>query len=224
MKANWLVFCLCWLVSATALADAPNFQEGVNYQAVNPAQPTDVKPGQIEVIEFFWYGCPHCYATEPFVVSWLSHKKPANVVFKRVAAAMPGSEFYVDAQAFFTAQVLGIGDKIHEPFFDAIHKDGQDDLRFDKDAIRGFFGKFGVAGKDFDATWDSFAVQSRMGWSQQQSNRYGVEGVPTFIVNGKWKTSVGPDYGGNSYSALVECVDFLVQKEEALSKPAAKKH
>ena len=224
MKGKWLFFPVLWLLSAAALADTTNFQAGVNYLTVSPAQPTDVKPGQIEVIEFFWYGCPHCFATEPYLESWLQHK-PANVVFKRVAAAMPGSEFFLDAQAFYTAQVLGIGDKIHEPFFNAIHVDQQGDLRDDKDALKAFFGKFGVAAKDFDTTWDSFAVQTRMGQSQQLSTRYGVQGVPTFIVNGKWKTGAGYQM---AYPDIVKCLDFLVQKEEAgiapAAKPAAKKH
>src|SRR5512142_2169703 len=148
MNKIWLLLSLL-LVSGAASADMSSFTEGVNYVAVTPAQQTDVKPGQIEVIEFYWYGCPHCFALEPYVEAWEKSGKPANVVFKRVPAAMKGSEFYVDAQATFVAEILGVGEKIREPFFNAIHLDGNDALRTDKDAIRDFFGKYGVKPADF---------------------------------------------------------------------------
>ena len=220
---KWWLFPLLMLLSGAAFADMTNFVEGTNYLAVTPAQPTDVKPGQIEVIEFFWYGCPHCFALEPFVVQW-EKTKPRNVVFKRVPAAMKDSEFYVDAQATVTADLLGIGDKIREPFFNAIHVDDDEALRTDKDAIRGFFGKFGVKPADFDATWNSFGVQTGLARDQQLAARYNVSGVPTVIVNGKWLTGAG--YGMEP-ADIMRCVEFLVAKEEAALKPAPtpkKKH
>jgi protein dithiol oxidoreductase (disulfide-forming) len=214
MKRRWLILPLLMLLAGSALADTTNFQEGINYEAVTPPQPTQAKSGQVEVIEFFWYGCPHCFGVEPYLEGWLK-TKPKDVVFRRVPAAMPNSEFYTDAQAFFTAQVLGIGDKIHEPFFNAIHLDGNGALRDDVDALRTFFGKFGVAPKDFDATWNSFAVQTRMAEAQQIGNQYNINGVPTFIVNGKWKTGAGYQM---TYPDIVKCVQYLVDKEKAAQK------
>lgn len=213
---KWLLIPALMLASFAAYADdgMTTFTEGVNYAAVTPAQPTDVKPGQIEVIEFYWYGCPHCFALEPYVEVW-EKSKPANVVFKRVPAAMKDSEFYVDAQATITADILGIGEKIREPFFNAIHLDNQGELRTDKDAIRTFFGKFGVKPADFDATWNSFGVQSRLAQAQQLAARYGVEGVPTIIVNGKWKTGAGYQM---RYPDIMKCVQFLIAKESAGKK------
>ncbi|HEX7964643.1 MAG TPA: thiol:disulfide interchange protein DsbA/DsbL [Gammaproteobacteria bacterium] len=208
---KWLLLPILMLASAAASADMTSFTEGVNYVAVNPPQSTDVKPGQVEVIEFYWYGCPHCFALEPFVELW-EKRKPKDVVFKRVPAAMKGSEFYVDAQAAFTADVLGVGEKIREPFFNAIHLDNQGELRDDKDAIKAFFGKYGVKPADFDGAWDSFGVQSRIAQSQQLGNRYDVQGVPTVIVNGKWKTGAG--YGMGS-ADIMKCVEFLIAKERA---------
>ncbi len=218
MKMRWLILPVLMLLSSTALADMTNFQQGVNYEPVTPPQPTQVKPGEVEVIEFFWYGCPHCFAVEPYLEAWLK-TKPKGVAFRRIPAAMPNSEFYTDAQAYFTAQILGIGDKIHEPFFNAIHLDGNGALRDDVSALRDFFGKFGVAPKDFDATWSSFAVQTRMAEAQQEANRYGVEGVPTIIVNGKWKTGAGYQM---AYPDIVKCVQFLVDRELAAQAPAGK--
>jgi thiol:disulfide interchange protein DsbA len=211
---KWLLIPLMWLASATVLADAPQFQQGVNYERVTPAQPVDAKPGQIEVIEFFWYGCPHCFDLEPHLEAWLSHK-PKDVTFKRIPGAMKDSEFYTDGQAYFVAQALGIGDKIHEPFFNAIHLDGQGELRDDKDALRTFFGKFGVSAKDFDSTWDSFGVATKLSQAQQIEQRYNISGVPTIIINGKWKTGAGYQMAP---ADIMKCVDFLIQQERATQK------
>ena len=215
MKMKWSLLPLLMALSGAASADMTSFGEGVNYVPVTPAQPTDVKPGQIEVIEFYWYGCPHCFALEPFIVQW-EKTKPKNVVFKRVPAAMTGSEFYVDAQATVTADLLGIGEKIREPFFNAIHVDDQEALRTDKDAIRSFFGKFGVKPADFDSTWDSFGVHTQLARDQQLAARYNVSGVPTVIVNGKWMTGAGYQMAPDD---IMRCIEFLIAREEAALKP-----
>ena len=221
MKKIWLLIPLL-LSSGAARADMTSFTPGVNYLAVTPAQPTDVKPGQIEVIEFYWYGCPHCFALEPYVVAW-EKSKPKNVVFKRIPAAMKDSEFYVDAQATITADLLGIGDKVREPFFDAIHVQNQVELTSDKDAVRSFFGKFGVKPADFDATWGSFGVQTGLARAQQSAARYDVSGVPTVIINGKWKTGAGYQM---EPADQIRCIQFLIAREQAAMTPAAapKKH
>ena len=211
MKMRWLILPLL-LVTGSALADTTTFQQGTNYLPMTPAQPVDVAPGQVEVIEFFWYGCPHCYALEPYLEAWLKHK-PKNVVFKRIPVAQPwGEQMDIDGHAYFTAQVLGIGDKIHEPFFDAIHKNGQPELRNDVDAIRSFFGKFGVSGKDFDAAWGSFGVQAKLSQAANLEQRYGLEGVPTLVINGKWKTGAGYQM---TNADTMKCVQFLVDMESA---------
>ena len=209
MKMRWLILPLL-LAAGPVLADTTSFQEGVNYKPMMPAQPTDVGPGQVEVIEFFWYGCPHCNALEPYLEGWLQHK-PKNVVFKRIPVAQAwGEQMDVDGRAFFTAQVLGIGNKIHAPFFDAIHKEGQGELRTDVDAIRSFFGKFGVSPKDFDAAWNSFGVQAKMAEAANMEQRYGLEGVPTIVVNGKWRTGAGYEL---TNADIMKCVQFLVDRE-----------
>src|SRR5487761_1602678 len=111
VKKIWWSLPLLLSLSLPALAGQDNFFEGINYEPVTPAQTTGVKPGQVEVIEFYWYGCPVCFALEPYVESW-EQQLPKGVVFKRVPGAMPDSEFYVDAQATAVAEVLGIGGKI----------------------------------------------------------------------------------------------------------------
>ncbi|MGA9853060.1 MAG: thiol:disulfide interchange protein DsbA/DsbL [Gammaproteobacteria bacterium] len=202
------------LVSGATLA-ATTFQEGVNYVPVSPAQPTTVQPGQIEVIEFFWYGCPHCFAFEPYVDSWLKHK-PANVVFKLIPAAWSGGEHMdVDAKAFYTAQALGIESKIHDPLFNAIHVQNQFALTASQSALQEFFAKYGVNQQQFDSTWNSFGVQLKMNQALQTLQRYGIQGVPTFVVNGKWMTGAG--YQLPPADAM-KCVEYLVQQEETVLK------
>ncbi|MDE2344861.1 MAG: thiol:disulfide interchange protein DsbA/DsbL [Gammaproteobacteria bacterium] len=221
MKKFKILFCgalaagLLAISGVALAAGADNFVEGTNYVPVNPAQPTSVGPGQIEVIEFFWYGCPHCFGVEPYLEAWLKHK-PANVVFKRIPAAWPGGEHMdVDAHAYYTAQALGISEKIHEPLFNAIHLQNQYDLTNSQDALQKFFARYGVSQQQFDASWNSFGVQLKMNQALETLKAYGVQGVPTFIINGKWMTGAGYQM---PYPTIVKCVEYLVQQQEQALK------
>ncbi|MDE2235591.1 MAG: thiol:disulfide interchange protein DsbA/DsbL [Gammaproteobacteria bacterium] len=221
MKKFKILFCgalaagLLAISGVALAAGADNFVEGTNYVPVNPAQPTSVGPGQIEVIEFFWYGCPHCFGVEPYLEAWLKHK-PANVVFKRIPAAWPGGEHMdVDAHAYYTAQALGISEKIHEPLFNAIHLQNQYDLTNSQDALQKFFARYGVSQQQFDASWNSFGVQLKMNQALETLKVYGVQGVPTFIINGKWMTGAGYQM---PYPTIVKCVEYLVQQQEQALK------
>lgn len=206
-----LIAAITWSASGIATAAGmTTFKEGVNYVPVSPAQPTSVQPGQIEVIEFFWYGCPHCFALEPYLEAWLKHK-PANVVFRRIPGALPGSEWMTAAQAFYTAQALGLEPKINTPLFNAIHIKQQYRLAQSEDALEGFFANYGVSKQQFESTWNSFSVQLKLNQASEIEQRYGLEGVPTIIVNGKWKTGAGYQMAPPD---IMKCVEYLVQKEE----------
>ncbi len=202
-RLRWLAFSLMF---APLLAfGAAKFQQGVNYTPIIPAQPTQ-SPGKIEVIEFFWYGCPHCYDYDPYVEKWLAHK-PADVNFIRVPATFrPLWELH--ARAFYTAQVLGIVDKIHVPLFDAIHKYHKP---MDTVAeLAAFFQKqAGIDPATFRRTFNSFAVVSKTGEATAMVQRYGITGVPTVVVDGKYMTSASQVH---SYADLQELVEFLVAK------------
>ncbi|HEY4126744.1 MAG TPA: DsbA family protein [Gammaproteobacteria bacterium] len=224
-----LSLALLMLLSAPVLADAPvdtsRFVEGMSYEAVTPVGPTDVKPGQIEVIEFYWYGCPVCFALEPFVVAWEKDGLPKDVVFKRIPAAMPDSEFYVDAQATFTAEQLGIGEKIREPFFNAIHVDGDGPLRTDVDALRTFFGKFGVKPADFDSTWNSFGVQTALSKAQKLEDIDGINSVPSIVIDGKWRTGAGYKLASGDYMKqqdIIDCLRFLIARQRTAHQVTGK--
>jgi thiol:disulfide interchange protein DsbA len=169
-------------LGAIALARAQPKGGGEPYHTVNPPQPVEAPAGKIEVIEFFWYGCPHCYALEPSVESW-SKKLPADVVFRRVPAPLAQS-WVPHAQAFYAFETLGVLPKVHRAFFDAIHKDR---LRIDsRPALEEWLKKQGVEIAKFEEAARSFSVQSNVRKAARMVANYQIEGVPTFAVQGRY--------------------------------------
>lgn len=183
--------------------------ESVGYETLSPAQPTQ-NPAKIEIIEFFWYGCPHCYAFEPLLEKW-KKTLPANVEFIRLPAAF-NELWSKHAKAYYTAEALGIVDKIHADFFEAIQS-GKEKL--DTEAtLATFFAAHGVTESQFKETYNSFVVDSKMRQAPLMASRYGITGVPAIIVNGKYKTN-GTLAG--SHEKMIEVMDKLI-KEESTKK------
>ena len=191
-----------------ALASA-SIDEGIEYQKIEPPQPTVVPDNKIEVVEMFWYGCPHCFHFEPYLRDWLAHK-PKDVQFIRVPAVFNNPAWELDAKAFYTAEELGVLDKIHEPLFNAIHVEGKP--LSTSDAIKAFFVAHGVKPKDFDDTFNSFAVYTKVRRAKDLSERYRISGVPSLIVDGKYRTD-GPMANGNE--GMLRVLNFLIAKEAA---------
>ncbi|HEX5047643.1 MAG TPA: DsbA family protein [Gammaproteobacteria bacterium] len=184
------------------------FELGKNYTRLSPTQPTSSSPEQIEVAEIFWYGCPHCYALEPFISSWLKNK-PDYVSFVRVPGV--GQPLWkLHARAFYTAEALGKGAEMHTPLFDEIHKNGN--LLDTEDKLRDFFAKFGVSAADFKSNFDSFAVHTKLQRAEELNRRYRVAGVPAVVVNGKYFTDVTLAGG---HEELIALIDELVAAEHA---------
>ncbi len=192
------------LVPGVARAD---IDEGIEYQTINPPVPTTVNDNQIEVVEMFWYGCPHCYHFEPTLLKWLAHK-PKHVVFMRVPAIFNNPLWEIHAKAFYTAEVLGVLDKTHEDFFDAIHQQGR--RLATEPEIEDFFVKHGVSAADFKNAFNSFAVYSKVRRAMELTRRYGIDGVPSLIVDGKYRTS-GSLAGG--HEGMIKVLNFLIAKE-----------
>ena len=137
---NKFIFVAMLVLCCSPMGYAQSFDDA--YTAITPAQPTQTA-GKIEVLEIFWYGCPHCYAFEPYLQQWLS-RKPDNVEFR----LMPGilnNNWVPHAKAYYVAEKLGILDKIHQQLFDAIHKDKRN--IFSDDDVKEFFIEQGVDGK-----------------------------------------------------------------------------
>ncbi|HED18979.1 MAG TPA: thiol:disulfide interchange protein DsbA/DsbL, partial [Gammaproteobacteria bacterium] len=160
------------------------FEEGVQYKTIQNAQPT-ANADKIEVLELFWYGCPHCYHLEPELDAWLKNK-PGDVDFVRLPAVL-GPSWELHARAFYIAELLGISDKIHKPLFDRIHKEKKPVRNVRQ--LREFFEEQGVSAQEFDDTYKSFAVITKTNRAKQAASQYGIKGVPTMVVNGKYRTS-----------------------------------
>jgi thiol:disulfide interchange protein DsbA len=167
------LFCFAMLANA---------EEG--YETLSPAQPVQ-NPNKIEVIEFFWYGCPHCYHLEPSVVAWLK-TKPANVEFIRQPAVF-NPMWAKHAKAFFTAEALGVQEKLHADFFDAIQNKNQK-LATEEELLK-FFVDHGIKEEDFRNAYNSFAVDAKLRQAESMGTRYGITGVPALIINGKYRVS-----------------------------------
>ena len=202
------------LVAAPFAADAQQWVEGQHYRALSNPQPPE-QAGTIEVAEFFWYGCPSCYALEPHLRTWLE-TKPADVVFTRYAASL-SQAWRVHARAYYTAESLGVVDQVHGALFDAIHQNRRP-LADAKEIGEVFQKAAGIDADTFQRAYDSFGVETRLRKGDQLSRRFQINGVPTLIVNGKWVTSPTMAQG---YDRAIAVVNHLVEMERGGPAPAA---
>ena len=183
---------------------AQEFQAGTHYRTLATAVPTSTSD-KVEVVEVFWYGCPHCYALEPTVLKWLENK-PDNVEFVLIPGVL-GKRWELDARVYYTAETLGVLDKTHQAYFDELHV--KKNRMSNKEQVADFFAGLGVDRDAFLKTFDSFGVETKLRRSQQLVKRYKIRGVPAIIVNGKYEVSsqAGPP------DKMFEVVDYLVEKE-----------
>lgn len=162
-------------------AGAVELKEGRDFRLINPSLP--VPKDRIEVTEFFWYGCPHCFDFEPELAAWVK-KLPADVSFRRVPAVTPGNKWTSAAQLYYTLEALDLVEKLHGDVFSAIHVDR---LRLDDEKILfEWVGKKGVDKKKFSDAWSSSGVQSRIRQARELSQLSGLTGVPAVMVQGRY--------------------------------------
>jgi protein dithiol oxidoreductase (disulfide-forming) len=192
--------------SVALLAFSQTVTATPGYESITPAQPTTSSNGQVEVVELFWYGCPHCFKLEPYVERWLK-RKPKNVKFVRIPGMFRPS-WEIHGRAYYTAEVLGVVDKVHRPMFEAIHE--QKRPLNNEAAIMALFKRNGVSEKDFKRVFRSFAVETKLRRAKDMGRRYGVRGVPALIINGKYRTSAQAA-GGNA--KIFKVVNKLVKQE-----------
>ena len=197
---------LAGLVLAFPVAGAEPEIEGL-YQKLASPQPTS-DPDRIEVVEVFWYGCPHCNRFQPYLDPWVEHL-PDHVRFVRMPAVF-NDVWELHARAYYIAAALGVLDDIHSRVFAAIHDEGR---RLETmDAVRDFFIEHGVAAADFDRHANSFSVKSGLQRSIVMQGGYGLRGVPALIVNGRYLVS-GSTAG--SYPNVLAVADALIAREHA---------
>ena len=198
-----LLAALILLVSASAMAEP---QVGVEYNQTQQLIPTE-NPAKIEVIELFWYGCPHCYVMEPLINAW-AKKQAKDVEFHRVPG-VPRPDWAPMAKAFYTLETLGLTEKLHSQLFEAIHK--QRALKPDDEAatVAWITAQSGLDRKKVEEAFYSFSTNTKLTRAMQLFRASGATGVPSLIIDGKYLTS-STLAGGNEESLKV--ADYLIAK------------
>ncbi len=209
---RWIYSLILLFIMILPTHSALALEWGEGFDPVEPPALTD-SGDKVEVVEFFWYGCPHCYHIDPEVEAWLKHK-PQDVVFRHVPAPLNPS-WSVHARFFYAAQILGVADKLHKPLFDAMHKEKR--RLYDKESLIEFAGEQGIDKDEFRKAWDSFAVALRVQRAKKLAEQYQVDSVPAFGVNGKFKTSVSL---AGTPDKMFKIIDQLVAEEKSKSHPA----
>jgi protein dithiol oxidoreductase (disulfide-forming) len=196
---------------ADAVLPGGKWKPGINYDALTPAQPTNVSPGKVEVVEVFWLGCPHCYALEPFVQAWLKNK-PAYIEFVRVPV-MWGPAHRAHARLFYTLQALNRPD-LFEKAFETIQTKHEPLIAASDDETlklqEGFAKENGISADDYAKAYNSFTVNSNLQRAEQLTQRYQVQGVPLVVVDGKYSTDVAKAGGPQQ---LIQIIDDLAASE-----------
>jgi len=192
------------LLSGLAGAQSAKIEEGFEYRVLPVAQPVEAK-GKIEVIEFFWYGCPHCYDFEPDLSAWVK-RQPKDVAFRRVPVAFR-EDFMPHNQLFYALQAMGKGDVLNEKVMYAMHKENKRLLT--EPEIADWVASQGIDRNTFLATYRSFAVVSKSRAAKELADAYRIDGVPTVVMQGKYVTS--PSIAGSKAKALL-VMDYLEEK------------
>ena len=202
LKKALLVFSILFILSGMACAES--YEEGKHYKRVD--QPRMIDSDNVEVLEFFWYGCPHCYSFEPVVSKW-KQTKPENVEFVRVPATFQPL-WVLHARAYYALQMLGAGEKIHPKFFSEIHN--KKNYMKTLDAITVFVQEHGVERAEFVDAMNSFTVETQVRKATKLVADYKLSGVPAVTVNGKYLISAS--MAGN-YDNMIKIMNYLIEKE-----------
>jgi thiol:disulfide interchange protein DsbA len=203
--------------ASAAAAGGSQWQDGVNYTRVVPAQPTNVPAGQVEVLEFFWYACPHCYALEPTVQTWLK-SKPGYISFARVPVEWNENHRSL-ARLFYALDAMGKLNDVHSEIFKEIQVNGDPLIGPDPNNAAAaervqlsFIKKLGLSDADFEKAYHDMNVETALQRADQLVQRYRVSSVPTFVVNGKYTTDVTMAGGPEKLMSLL--TDLAAQEHK----------
>ncbi len=207
-------------VAFGASASPAQPQEGVDYTRLSQPQTTEAGR-KVEVIEFFWYSCPHCASLEPTLVNWVK-KKGDSISFKRVPVAFREA-FVPQQKLYYTLEAMGKVDDMHEKVFQAIHI-GRNPLDTDK-RILDFIATQGIDRQKFQDMYNSFTVTSKTQQAKKLQDAYQVDGVPLLAVGGLYKTSpalISKNFNARSpaelHAATLQVVDHLITKSASEKK------
>ncbi|MEZ5558580.1 MAG: thiol:disulfide interchange protein DsbA/DsbL [Pseudomonadales bacterium] len=207
------LFTLLLVAAAPGVAlgeeSAPVWEEGVNYERL-PIPVATSSPDKVEVVEVFSYACIHCMHFEPTVAAW-EETLPSYVAFVRMPATFNAS-WATLAQGYYTAEALGVVDKVHEPMFEAIHNQ-RINLTDPKLMAELFEREAGVSEAQFNQVFNSFSVRSRVQQADARGRAYRITGTPTMVVDGTFRVD-GRMAGSNA--DMMRVVDYLVEQQRAL--------
>ena len=202
---------------AVPATETLRWKKGENYTEFAVAQPVNTPPGSIEVIEGFWYGCPHCFELEPQLVAW-EQGKPAWVHLRRLPVIF-NEVTREDARLYFTIEGLGLVDKLHSEVFREIHVRGRPltvvrgnrvDLTATEKAAREFLMSHGVSAEDFARQYRTFSTENKLRQAEGLARRYTLDHTPMVVVQGKYLSDVGMAGGRKE---LFQLIDDLVARE-----------
>ena len=205
MFKKWMLLLVSGLLLATPVVAQQAFNEGVDYQRIDPAVKTS-NPDKVVVTEVFWYGCPHCFRFEPFVEKW-AESLPDGVIFEQLPSSLNAS-WMEHARTFYAMKMMGVQEQLHRKLFDAIHNKRQ--RLTSLDTIAKFVAENGFDEKSFRKHYNSFPVDSQVRKNKKIEQRYGHQGVPAVVVNGKYLTN--GSMAGN-YDRLIKIINYLVADE-----------
>ena len=203
IKKTLLSFFLVGLSSVT-LAQSRPIEEGFDYRVLPAAQAIESK-GSIEVLEFFWYGCPHCFDFDPEIMAW-EKRQAKDVVFRQVPIAFR-EELMPHSQLFYALEAMGKGEAMNEKVMYAMHRENK--RLMTENEIADWVASQGIDRNTFLATYRSFAVISKARAARQMADAYRIDGVPTIVMQGRYVTS--PSIAGTKAKAIA-VMEFLEQK------------
>ncbi|MDB5802829.1 MAG: oxidoreductase [Betaproteobacteria bacterium] len=189
-------------------------QAQVRPRVINSPQPAlagllgDTPKGKIEVIQFFYYGCPHCFDQQPLIEDWLT-TKPADVEF-RLVPALRDDKWLPLTRAFFALQILGVEQRLHRPIYDVINFDGA--LLSEEPALFSWVARNGVEREKFIAVYNSDEVKAKVEAARKATEAYGIKATPTLVVAGRYAVSSG--LAGSHYEAIRLLNQLIVQARQ----------
>lgn len=211
-KSIATLFAGLLLVAGTTVAKP--FEEGKQYLAIQP-QPAVGSGDEVEVIEFFWYGCPHCRDFEPTVTKWAAGL-PDNVSFSQIPV-MFGGPADLHAQVYYALEGMGELERLHSKLFHVMHVEKRK-LRT-RAEVDAFLEENGVDMDKYREAMNSFAVAAKVNRARALMRRYGIRGVPALVVDGRYRSGSG----FRNYEEMTEVVDFVVDKVLAQRQAQAQK-
>ena len=194
-----------------AQAQVKAFQSGTDYLPLDKPAPTEALAGQIEVVEFFWYNCPHCNVFEPTFDAW-TKKVPKDVAVRRVPVAFR-ADFEPQQRLYYVLEGMGKVQELHKKVFNAVHVDKQQLNTADQ--ITAWAEKQGIAKAKFVEMYNSFSVATKARKATQLQNAYAVDGVPALGINGRYFTSADQ---AKTMERALQVTDYLVGQSRSKAK------